>query len=516
MKYAVIILRKHVKQAFNHILKSFRPHEWRTYLFFTVIGFLYITPEIKITLSNLIKLIISTSCYLSLSYWINNAHDIESDLLNPQLKEYNIFIKKTINRKIIWTIAISLFTVGLYTASHSLTSQLNYLTMSILSILYSTPPIRLKEKPPLDLISHAFFFGNQLFLHGYLMSHSKISMDIIQITILISIYSITLQLRNHLEDYNADLKAGYKTTTTIIGIEKSFSLMNILIIILLAINIVAIINITTLVIPIVILILIILQEKYNLTRYRKVDAITIFTTLLLTLKNNLYETNSLNSLQTTSSLQFNLNNIIDYFKTLGLIGIFLASFIGNATPYAGLPYLLVVIEYSSIAKLSLSEIIIVTLLGGLGSAIGKMVIMLMGYALNTLLSEEVKMKVQRFSRIFDKSLFTAIFLFAALPLPDDVLYVPLSISKYNPYKFFIAVLLGKIVIVGATVIIGRGLSIITGENPIIAGIISAILSITILILIIKIDWEKVALKASQIGWIKTIIEMMRKPSQYIK
>lgn len=512
----VSILRKSIKQKFNCILKLFRPHEWRVYIFFTLIGFLYSAPETKVTPINLARLIISTTCYLSLSYWINNAYDIESDILNPQLKGYNIFIEKTMDRKAVWIIAISLFTMGLYTASHSLTSQINYLTMSILSILYSTPPIRLKEKPPLDLISHAFFFGNQLFLHGYLMSHTEININIIQIIILISIYSITLQLRNHIEDYNADLKAGYKTTATRMGIKKSFFLMNILTLTLLTINMVIMMNVATLIIPAIILTLTILQVEGNILGKRRIDVITAFTILLLTFKNHLNENYNLNSLQIVNSLQSNLNDIIDYFKTLGLIGVFLASFIGNATPYAGLPYLLVVIEYSSIAKLSASEIITVTLLGGLGSAIGKMIIMLMGYALNTLLSEEVKIKIQKFSRIFERSLFTAIFLFAALPLPDDILYVPLSISKYNPYKFFIAVFLGKTIIVGATVIIGRGLGIATGENPILAGIISIILSITLLILIIKLNWEKIALKANDIGWLKIMIELLRNPSEYLK
>ena len=259
-----------------------------------------------------------------------------------------------------------------------------------------------------------------------------------------------------------------------------------------------------------------IKQKLNSSHIKELRIYVISTILPPILKKHLNENYITNSFKIIKSTQFNLDNLINYFKTHGLIGVFLASFIGNATPYAGLPYLLVVIEYSSVVKLSVCEIIMVTLLGGLGSAIGKMIIMLMGYTLNILLSEEVKMRIQKFSRIFERSLFTAIFLFAALPLPDDILYVPLSISKYNPYKFFIAVFLGKTIIVGATVIIGRGLGIATGENPILAGIISIILSITLLILIIKLNWEKIALKANDIGWLKIMIELLRNPSEYLK
>lgn len=495
---------EYVKLNFNHLLKAFRPHEWRVYIFFTLVGFLYSTPEIKVTLDNSIRLIISTTCYLSLSYWINNAYDVEGDLLNPQLRDYNIFIEKHISRKKVGIIALSLFLTGLYTASHNLASQINYLTMSILATLYSTPPIRLKERPPLDLISHSFFFGNQLFIHGYLMSHIEIDVRAVQVILLISLYSTILQLRNHMEDYHADLTAGYKTTATKIGPARSSYLMNTLTLTLLFINTATIMNTTVFIVPIIILTLIMLQAENNLVSYEKIDAITISILLLSTLKGHL------------NTLQLNLKDIIDYFKTLGLIGIFLASLIGNTTPYAGLPYLLVIIEYSALVKLSFNEIIIVTLLGGLGSATGKMIIMLMGYALSTLLPEKARTKIRKFSKIFEKSLFTAIFLFAALPLPDDILYVPISISKYNPYKFFTAVFLGKIVIVGATVMIGRGLGIATGENPLLAGLASVILSVLILVLIIKLDWEKIALEASDIGWLKAMLELLRKPSEYLK
>jgi len=509
-------LTRHVKLGFDYLLKSFRPYEWRAYIFFTLLGFLYPTPRPRITPDNLFRLIISTSCYLSLSYWINNAYDVKSDLINPQLRSRNIFIEKSISRIMLKLVALTLLIAGFSMTIHNSISQINYLSMSLLAILYSTPPVRLKEKPPLDLISHALFFGSQLFLHGYFISHVKIKAEITQLIILVSLYSIILQLRNHIEDYFADSAAGYKTTATVLGLEKSNLLLNVLILTFLLKCILTIVDTAIYTFLLITSTLMMLQINSGMTRYRKIDALAILTLLLSTFKKYLNDLLNSIPLEMLVKAQFDLSNVIDFFKTLGLIGVFLASFIGNATPYVGLPYLLVVIEYSALVKLSFNEIIAVTLIGGLGSAAGKMVILFMGHALNRFLSEETRRNVQRFSKLFEKSLFTAIFIFAALPLPDDILYVPISISKYNPYKFFTAVFLGKTIIVGATAMIGRGISIALGENPLFAGLTSIILSILILVLIVKLDWERIIMKVNEVGWLDMMVELMKNPGEYLK
>ena len=41
----------------------------------------------------------------------------------------------------------------------------------------------------------------------------------------------------------------------------------------------------------------------------------------------------------------------------------------------------------------------------------------------------------------------AAFVAAATPIPDDLVYVPLGLAKYNPKRFFIATLTGKLVFI---------------------------------------------------------------------
>ena len=213
---------------------------------------------------------------------------------------------------------------------------------------------------------------------------------------------------------------------------------------------------------------------------------------------------------------FGLNDVIDFLRMLGPVGIFLASLIGNATPYVGLPYLLVVVEYSALVELSVSELLVISILGGLGSALGKLIILLAGRSLSSFLSIRVRSNLQRFSKLFERSIFSAIFLFAALPLPDDILYVPISFSMYSPCKFFVAVFIGKTLIVGVTAAIGRGLGIAFGGDPIVSGLASFILSILLLLLIAKLNWEKIAIEARELGWLQVMIEFLKSPGKFVR
>ena len=90
---------------------------------------------------------------------------------------------------------------------------------------------------------------------------------------------------------------------------------------------------------------------------------------------------------------------------------------------------------------------------------------------------------------------------AATPIPDDIVYIPLGLAKYNPLKFASALFAGKFVlsevIVVVSVYFGRPfIEYLLAEtsNPesliTIAAITIAITGITVYYFI-KIDWEKI-------------------------
>ena len=60
------------------------------------------------------------------------------------------------------------------------------------------------------------------------------------------------------------------------------------------------------------------------------------------------------------------------------------------------------------------------------------------------MSEKTKQRMLPFQRLVKKYGAAAAFVAAATPIPDDIVYVPLGLAKYNPLRFFIATLTGKL------------------------------------------------------------------------
>jgi len=106
-----------------------------------------------------------------------------------------------------------------------------------------------------------------------------------------------------------------------------------------------------------------------------------------------------------------------------------------------------------------------------------------------------------FERLVKRYGATAAFVAAATPIPDDFIYVPLGLAKYNPTRFFVATFAGKIVLSYAIVLISRsfGLSYI---EPLIQKVedMTAIyvgaavfvgVTTLIVILMLRLDWAKI-------------------------
>ncbi|KSW12147.1 hypothetical protein CF15_05125 [Pyrodictium occultum] len=193
------------------------------------------------------------------------------------------------------------------------------------------------------------------------------------------------------------------------------------------------------------------------------------------------------------------------------IGAFLTAFVSNAIPYMTVPYLVVIAGYGA-ALNSVYEKILVALAGGLGAGLGKVVVYMLGRGVHQVLPERARENVELFAHVFSKGMFIAIFLFAALPLPDDVLYIPVGVAGYNPLLFFIAVTLGKIIITSLAVLLGNVVASLTGSeggfNPeTIAGLIVA--SIIVSIVIVRMNWNKIIEVYDEKGVIPAFIEMIK-------
>ena len=191
-----------------------------------------------------------------------------------------------------------------------------------------------------------------------------------------------------------------------------------------------------------------------------------------------------------------MQNMSQWLKSLalqyGYLGIFIVSFAGSASVIFPIPYTLVIFYAGSTRMF---DPLLIALSGGTGSGIGEILGYFLGYYGRAVLSDERKRKIDYIVKVFNRYGMVAVFIFALTPLPDDLLFIPLGIMRYSFLRFFIPCLAGKILMClilayGGYLSIEIIESLLGEEGGYIGMIASFILLIVILILMLKVDWEK--------------------------
>jgi len=190
------------------------------------------------------------------------------------------------------------------------------------------------------------------------------------------------------------------------------------------------------------------------------------------------------------SLQDQINQFLQQLSQLGYVGIFAMSFIGASSIIFPIPYTIVIFVIAS-----KYDPVLLALAGGAGAALGEFTGYLLGFYGRKILSEERRRKMESLVKLFGRYGPLAIFIFALTPLPDDLLFIPLGILRYKFVKALVPALLGKILMIYILAYFGRiganVILIIFGEGNMWVGmIITAVLLAIILVMLFRIDWEK--------------------------
>ena len=131
-------------------------------------------------------------------------------------------------------------------------------------------------------------------------------------------------------------------------------------------------------------------------------------------------------------------------ETFGYIGVFIVSLAAAATIFFPLPGFVII----PVGAHFLNPLL-VALVGAVGSAIGELVAYWAGRGgrvLAKLEYEKFTLWSSRLERWFERmNGFVIIILFAATPLPHDVVGIFAGVIKYDIKKFFLATLIGKFV-----------------------------------------------------------------------
>ena len=256
---------------FKAYLKMLRVRNWLGYFLIATLGYILFT-KLAAGISETIIFYVLIFLYLGFSFSINNCFDVKEDLLKE--KKSNPIVTQEIEQKegIIFSSLLALLSISLSYLC-GLNIFIFYSVLIFLSFSYSSPPLRLKSKPFLDLISHGLFFGSLLFLFPSIVFSKNIEILHILIAISIFYFSIILELRNHIEDYKSDKKAGLRTAVCVLGLNTSKKITYFLSLLfpLLLLLIFHIINKDFILLLFLIITVIFYFEFYNKKSYRILD-----------------------------------------------------------------------------------------------------------------------------------------------------------------------------------------------------------------------------------------------------
>jgi len=175
----------------------------------------------------------------------------------------------------------------------------------------------------------------------------------------------------------------------------------------------------------------------------------------------------------------------------------LVSFFGSLIPFVPIPSFILLV---TMAVGDQFNIHILALLSAVTATGAKQIIFYASYTGRRIIKEDTKRRMRPFQRLVKRYGASAAFVAAATPIPDDLVYIPLGLAKYNPKKFFVATLAGKIVLSYIFVLgshyfgdaLEPFLEQVEDPTAIYAGIIVFAVALTVIvILMFRLDWHRI-------------------------
>lgn len=133
---------------------------------------------------------------------------------------------------------------------------------------------------------------------------------------------------------------------------------------------------------------------------------------------------------------------------------------------------------------------------GIGAGIGELSGYALGYFGEGLVNKRYGPRLKAFAKLLDQFGPIAIFLFALTPLPDDLLFIPLGMSRYGLLKALIPSIIGKffmsLILAYAGYYSIGFVSQLYGEGGWLGVVLTTVFLILVIVAMIRIDWEKLA------------------------
>lgn len=176
-------------------------------------------------------------------------------------------------------------------------------------------------------------------------------------------------------------------------------------------------------------------------------------------------------------------------STYGYFGAFIISLFGNFTVFFPVPFAITIYAFgATLNPLALG------LVCGFGSTIGEFSAYIIGRGGRRIIENSYGKRLDTAKLLIQRYGMMIIFIFAVLPLPDDLILIPMGMLRYSLKKAIIAMLIGKIIMCTSVAYAGyfsySFIRDIFSESGIIGGVLSTIVLAVIIIALIKVDWTK--------------------------
>jgi membrane protein YqaA with SNARE-associated domain len=179
----------------------------------------------------------------------------------------------------------------------------------------------------------------------------------------------------------------------------------------------------------------------------------------------------------------------DLVSNYGYLGAFFISTFGNFTVFFPVPFVLTIYAFGA----TLNPLML-GLVCGLGSTVGEFSAYLIGMGGRKVLNDRYGSQLETARKLVAKYGVTVIFLFALLPLPDDLILIPLGMMKFDIKKAIAAMFAGKFLMCTAVAYAGRysysTIKDIFASSGWLGGVLSTGLMVVIIYVMLKIDWSK--------------------------
>jgi chlorophyll synthase len=177
-----------------------------------------------ITVQTLLLLVAITANYW-LGYWLNDYFDAAHDSTDEFKASQNLFVQRPGLRRLVWVVTV--LTFGL-SAAVFLSFSWRGLTILLMNFLvmwmYSAPPLRLKSRPGLDVLTHALFVQTWPYMVCLWLTRSPVTqLDGILLG-LFFLTSLNGQLNQQIRDFEVDTRTDTNFATRVGRAKTVFAL----------------------------------------------------------------------------------------------------------------------------------------------------------------------------------------------------------------------------------------------------------------------------------------------------